>query len=161
MLNALVLCTGNSARSILGEGLFRHLGAGRITGFSAGSQPTGTPNPFAIATLHRHGIAADFAASKSWDVFAGANAPQMSYIFTVCDSAAAETCPFWPGHPAQFHWGLPDPAGVAGDDAAKQAAFEETFQRLKLRVEAFLKLPFDSADPASLRPDIEAIARID
>lgn len=161
MKSALVLCTGNSARSILGEGLFRHLGAGRITGFSAGSQPTGQPNPFALDVLQAHGITPDFAASKSWDAFAGADAPQMDFIFTVCDSAAKETCPFWPGHPAQFHWGLPDPASVSGDDAAKRAAFEETFQRLKRRVAAFLELPFDSADPASLRPEIMRIASID
>lgn len=161
MMNALVLCTGNSARSILGEGLFRHLGDGRITGFSAGSQPTGTPNPYAIEVLQARGIDPAFAASKSWDVFAGAGAPQMHYIFTVCDSAASDTCPLWPGHPAQAHWGLPDPAGVTGEPAAIRAAFEQTFDRLQARVEAFLALPFETADPASLRPQMQAIGQID
>lgn len=161
MKNALVLCTGNSARSILGEALFRHLGDGRITGFSAGSQPTGKPNPYAIETLQGRGIDPSFAASKSWDVFAGADAPEMHYIFTVCDSAAAETCPLWPGHPAQAHWGLPDPAGVEGDPATIRAAFETTFDRLRARVEEFLKLPFETADPASLRAQMQAIGKID
>lgn len=161
MLNALVLCTGNSARSILGEALFRHKGDGRITGFSAGSQPTGTPNPFALEVLEAHGIDSSFARSKSWDEFAGPEAPQMHYILTVCDSAAAETCPFWPGHPAQAHWGLPDPAAITGSDEAKRAAFEETFLRLEKRVDAFLALPFDSAEPASLRDQIAAIGQID
>lgn len=161
MRNALVLCTGNSARSILGEGLFRHLGDGRITGYSAGSQPTGTPNPLAIEVLEANGIDAGFAASKSWDVFAGADAPDMHFILTVCDSAAAETCPFWPGHPAQAHWGLPDPAGVTGDLATKRAAFESTFARLRTRVEAFLQLPFDTAEPKSLLDQISAIGQID
>lgn len=155
-INVLILCTGNSARSILGEALFTHESGGKYRGFSAGSQPTGTPNPFALETLSRHGIAID-ARSKSWDEFAAPGAPEMDYIFTVCDSAAGETCPFWPGHPVSAHWGLPDPAATAGSDDDKRAAFEEAFGLIRARVRAFLALPLDEMAPEAR---VKALAEI-
>lgn len=155
-INVLILCTGNSARSILGEALFTHESGGKYRGFSAGSQPTGTPNPFALETLSRHGIAID-ARSKSWDDFAAPGAPEMDYIFTVCDSAAGETCPFWPGHPVSAHWGLPDPAATGGSDDDKRAAFEDAFQLIRARVRAFLALPLDEMAPEAR---VKALAEI-
>ena len=140
----LVLCTGNSARSILGEALFNHLGAGRIRAFSAGSQPAGKINPVAIETLEKHGIPLpDAPRSKSWDEFAAPDALQLDYIFTVCASAAGETCPVWPGHPATAHWGIPDPAHVEPIEA-RRAAFKVAYQQLRTRIEAFLALPLET-----------------
>ena len=140
----LVLCTGNSARSILGEALFNHLGAGRIRAFSAGSQPSGKINPVAIETLEKHGIPLpDAPRSKSWDEFAAPGAAQLDYIFTVCASAAGEACPVWPGHPATAHWGIPDPAHVEPIEA-RRAAFEVAYQQLRTRIEAFLALPLET-----------------
>lgn len=144
--NVLVLCTGNSARSILGEMLFNHLGRGRITAFSAGSKPGGTVNPVALETLVKHGIPCAGARSKSWDEFdadAVPPAPTIDFIFTVCANAANETCPVWPGHPATAHWGIPDPAHVE-PLAARRAAFEDAYQSLKKRIEAFLALPLET-----------------
>ncbi len=144
--NVLVLCTGNSARSILGEMLFKHLGRGRINAFSAGSQPGGQVNPVALETLIRHGVPCDGARSKSWKEFDAATsptAPELDFIFTVCGNAAAETCPVWPGHPATSHWGIPDPAHVE-PMAARRAAFEDAYQALKHRIEAFLTLPLET-----------------
>ena len=142
----LVLCTGNSARSILGEMLFNHLGKGRVRAWSAGSKPAGQVNPVAIETLRRHGIPSEGARSKSWDEFAVPSAPTLDFIFTVCGNAAAETCPVWPGHPATAHWGVPDPAHVEPIDA-RRAAFEEAYQSLKMRIEAFLALPLETMTP--------------
>ena len=140
----LVLCTGNSARSILGEALFNHLGAGRIRAFSAGSQPSGKINPVAIETLEKHGIPLpDGPRSKSWDEFAAPGAAQLDYIFTVCASAAGEACPVWPGHPATAHWGIPDPAHVEPIEA-RRAAFKVAYQQLRTRIEAFLALPLET-----------------
>ncbi len=153
----LVLCTGNSARSILGEMLFNHLGRGRIEAFSAGSKPGGAVNPVAIETLQRHGVPCDGARSKSWDEYnAGAvpPAPTLDFIFTVCGNAAQETCPVWPGHPTTAHWGIPDPAHVEPMEA-RRAAFEQAFQSLKKRIEAFLALPLESMS----REQIVAAAR--
>jgi arsenate reductase len=141
--NVLVLCTGNSARSILGEMLFNHLGAGRIKAWSAGSKPAGQVNPVALETLAQHGVPCDGARSKSWDEFAVSPAPTFDFIFTVCGNAAQETCLVWPGHPATAHWGIPDPAHVAPIEA-RRAAFEAAYQALKGRVEAFLALPLES-----------------
>lgn len=151
-INVLVLCTGNSARSILGEMLFNHLGKGRVKAYSAGSQPAGQVNPVAIETLQKHGIPCDGARSKSWDEFAVSPAPTSSgavpppplfdFIFTVCGNAAKEACPVWPGHPATAHWGIDDPAHVE-PIAARRAAFEQAYQELRLRVEAFLALPLE------------------
>lgn len=139
MLNILVLCTGNSARSILAEGLIGHLGAGRFIAHSAGSQPKGQPHPEALARLRAEGIATDDFRSKSWDEFAGPDAPALDIVITVCDSAAGETCPYWAGAPVTVHWGLPDPAGAADEPRA----FAEAFAALKLRVEAMLGLPLE------------------
>ena len=144
--NVLVLCTGNSARSILGEMLFNHLGQGRVKAYSAGSKPAGRVNPVALETLAKHGIPCEGARSKSWDEFnAGAvpPAPTFDFIFTVCGNAAAEPCPVWPGHPATAHWGIDDPAHVEPLEA-RRAAFETAYQELKRRVEAFLALPLET-----------------
>ena len=144
--NVLVLCTGNSARSILGEMLFNHLGKGRIKAYSAGSKPGGQVNPAALETLTRHGIPCAGARSKSWDEFA-ANAvppaPTFDFIFTVCGNAAEEACPVWPGHPATAHWGIPDPAHVEPMEARREA-FEEAYQSLRKRIELFLALPLET-----------------
>jgi len=153
--NVLVLCTGNSARSILGEMLFNHLGAGRIKAYSAGSKPAGQVNPVALETLGKHGVPCAGARSKSWDEFgpgavpparpAGSTlgVPTFDFIFTVCGNAASETCPIWPGHPATSHWGIPDPAHVEPIEA-RRAAFEVAYQQLRTRIEAFLALPLET-----------------
>lgn len=145
----LVLCTGNSARSILGEALFNHLGGGRIRAFSAGSQPSGTVNPVALETLAGHGVPLPEARSKSWDEFAAPGAPAIDFIFTVCASAAGETCPIWPGHPTTAHWGIADPAHVE-PLAARRAAFEDAFRKLQQRIEAFVKLPLETLSTAEI-----------
>jgi arsenate reductase len=158
-LNVLVLCTGNSARSILGEALFNHLGnkeiPGRIRAFSAGSQPSGKVNPVALDTLAKHGIPLPEARSKSWDEFAAPGAPQIDFIFTVCASAAGETCPIWPGHPTTAHWGIPDPAHVEPIEARREA-FELAYGQLARRIKAFLALSLEtmSAD------DIKVAAKL-
>ena len=148
-INILVLCTGNSARSILGEMLFNHLGQGRVKAYSAGSMPAGQVNPVALETLRKHGIPCEGARSKSWDEFsAGAvpPAPTFNYIFTVCGNAAKETCPVWPGHPATAHWGIDDPAHVEPLEARREA-FEKAYRELRARVEAFLALPLEGMSP--------------
>ncbi len=142
----LVLCTGNSARSILGEMLFNHMGKGRIEAHSAGSKPGGTVNPVALETLAKHGVPGAGARSKSWDEFAVSSAPTFDFIFTVCGNAAQEACPVWPGHPATAHWGIPDPAHVEPLEA-RRAAFEDAYQSLKKRIEAFLALPLETMTP--------------
>ena len=147
--NVLVLCTGNSARSILGEALFNHLGNGRIRAFSAGSQPRGTVNPVALETLVAHGVPLPEVRSKSWDEFAAPGAPALDFIFTVCASAAGEACPIWPGHPATAHWGIADPAHVE-PLAARQAAFETAYAELEKRITAFLKLPLETLSTAAI-----------
>ena len=150
--NILVLCTGNSARSILGEALFNHLGKGRIHAFSAGSQPSGKVNPVALETLAAHGVPwpnAGHPRSKSWEEFSGPDAPQMDFIFTVCASAAGEACPIWPGHPATAHWGIADPAHVE-PLAARRAAFEVAYAELEKRIAAFLKLPLETMSTATV-----------
>lgn len=141
--NVLVLCTGNSARSILGEMLFNHLGKGRINAYSAGSKPGGVVNPVAIETLQTHGIPCEGVRSKSWDEFGKTDAPQIDFIFTVCSNAANETCPIWPGHPTTTHWAIPDPAHVEPMEA-RRTAFEEAYQLLHKRISAFLALPIET-----------------
>ena len=160
-INILVLCTGNSARSILGEMLFNYLGKGRVKAYSAGSKPGGVVNPVALETLAQHGVPCEGARSKSWDEFnAGAVPPAPShkgipvpitldFIFTVCGNAAAETCPVWPGHPATAHWGIPDPAHVEPMQARREA-FEEAYQSLEKRIRAFLALPLETMTPQEL-----------
>ncbi len=152
--NVLVLCTGNSARSILGEALFNHLGQGRIRAYSAGSQPSGKVNPVALETLDKHGITQPEARSKSWDEFAAPGAPEIDYIFTVCASAAGETCPVWIGHPTTAHWGIPDPAHVE-PMSARVEAFEVAYAQLERRIKAFLALPLEAMSAA----DIKAAAK--
>ena len=154
--NVLILCTGNSARSILGEALFNHLGKGRVRAFSAGSQPSGKVNPQALETLEKHGVPLPSEVrSKSWDEFAAPGAPQLDYIFTVCASAAGETCPIWPGHPTTAHWGIDDPAHVE-PIAARRAAFEAAYAALETRIKAFLALDLESMS----RDDIVTAARL-
>ncbi|MCG3181767.1 MAG: Arsenate reductase [Phycisphaerae bacterium] len=138
-----MLCTGNSARSILGEALFNHLGGGRVRAYSAGSKPGGRVNPVALETLKQHGIAMTDARSKSWDEFAVPGGLTFDFILTVCDNAANEACPVWPGHPATAHWGIPDPAHVEPIEA-RRVAFETAYQQLRRRVEAFLALPLET-----------------
>ena len=159
ILNVLFLCTGNSARSILAEAVVNSLGHGRFRGFSAGSRPSGAPNPFALALLQREGIDTGFARSKSWDEFAGPDAPKMDFIFTVCDHAAAEECPYWPGQPVSAHWGLPDPAAVAGTEAEKALAFVESFRALNRRIGAFVALPFAALDALALTARLQEIGQ--
>jgi len=155
-INVLVLCTGNSARSILGEALFNHLGAGRVRAFSAGSRPSGQVNPVALETLEKHGIPLPEARSKSWDEFAAPGAPKIDYIFTVCASAAGETCPIWPGHPTTAHWGIADPAHVE-PLAARRAAFETAYGQLERRIRAFLALDLPSLSPAEIKTAAQLI----
>lgn len=144
--NILILCTGNSARSILGEALINRLGAGRVRGFSAGSFPKGEVHPGALRLLKRHGYPTDGLRSKSWDEFAGPEAPEIDAVITVCDNAAGEVCPIWPGQPVKAHWGLPDPAGVQGDEAEVDAAFEATHAALLRRIEQLVALPIRQRD---------------
>ncbi len=164
-MNVLILCTGNSARSVLGEALITELSGGRLTGFSAGSQPKGAPHPLALETLGAHGHRAAGYSSKSWDVFATSDAPRMRLIITVCDSAAAEVCPVWPqdparGGPVTAHWGIPDPAAVEGSDDEKRAAFEAAYQRLHKRVTALLALPLEALADDALKAEVNAIGRM-
>ena len=149
MLNILILCTGNSARSILGEVLVTALGKGRLQGFSAGSQPKGQPHPMALETLKAHGHSIDGLRSNSWDEFAADGAPRIDAVITVCDSAAAEVCPVWPGAPVKAHWGLPDPAYIA-NEAECRAAFEATYQALSERIRALVKA-LEGDDQAALK----------
>lgn len=155
--NILFLCTGNSARSILAEGLMNHLAKGRFKAYSAGSQPMGRVNPLAIETLQALGCDTDGMSSKSWDVFAGADAPTMDFIITVCDSAAGEACPYWPGAPMTAHWGFPDPSHVEGDHDTKRAAFSKTAQSITQRLRLFLSLPMDKLDKLSLQQQLKHI----
>ena len=141
MKNVLFLCTGNSARSILAEAYLNHAARGRYRAYSAGSHPNGRVNPFAIELLTKSGLPTSGVRSKSWDEFAAAGAPKIDFIFTVCDSAAAEVCPIWPGHPISAHWGVPDPAAVQGTDEEKRRAFRNAFAALSRRIDLFLALP--------------------
>ncbi|MDB2390522.1 arsenate reductase ArsC [Alphaproteobacteria bacterium] len=138
--NVLFLCTGNSARSLIAEGILRHRGGSVYQAFSAGSKPTGMPNPHAIAVLQNNGVDTSFAASKSWDVFAGDAYGEMHIIITVCANAAGEACPIWPGHPMKAHWGVEDPAAVIGSDPEIEAAFALTFEQMDARITALLAL---------------------
>jgi len=153
----LVLCTGNSARSILAEALLNQRGAGRFRAYSAGSHPTGRVNPFAIATLQRFGLPTEELRSKSWNEFAGPGSPRLDFVFTVCDNAAGEVCPLWPGQPVTAHWGVPDPAAVEGTDERKLQAFEDTFRILERRVNRFVDLPLSSLDPRDLVRAVRSI----
>jgi arsenate reductase len=148
--SVLVLCTGNSARSILGEAMLNQLGEGRITAFSAGSKPKGVPHPAALRLLARKGIDPTHFRSKSWLEFTGVDAPRIDLAITVCGNAAGEACPLFMGAPMKAHWGLPDPAEVEGDEVTVDAAFEETWRWLEMRVKALLALPFETMEPVML-----------
>jgi arsenate reductase len=155
--SVLFLCTGNSARSILAEGILRKDGEGRFTAYSAGSQPKGTVNPLALKVLGDHGYPTDGYRSKSWDEFAAPEAPVMDFVLTVCDSAAGEACPIWPGHPSIAHWSIEDPAAVEGSDADKEQAFVRAFEFLKSRIGTFLHLPPATLDQFGIGTRLQAI----
>ncbi|RYD15661.1 MAG: arsenate reductase ArsC [Lysobacteraceae bacterium] len=156
--NVLFLCTGNSARSIMAEALLGVLGAGRFNAFSAGSRPTGRVQPHAVELATALGYPADRLRSKAWDEFAVPGAPQMDMVITVCDDAAGEACPIWPGHPALAHWGVPDPAAVSGDDDSRRAAYRDAFATLRRRVELLLALPADKLDGLAAASALRQIA---
>ncbi len=157
--NVLVLCTGNSARSILGEVLFNTLGKGKFKAYSAGSKPAGQVNPGALEWLKANGHSIEGLRSKSWNEFAVPGAPEFDFIFTVCDNAAGEVCPFWPGKPATAHWGIPDPAHIEGDDA-RRAAFKKAAEQLARRIQLFMALPFEKLDKMVLKEKLSEIGRI-
>jgi arsenate reductase (thioredoxin) len=159
--NVLFLCTGNSARSILAEGILRKDGQGRFQAYSAGSQPKGTVNPLALRVLEAHGYPTDGYRSKSWDEFAAPGAPVMDFVLTVCDSAAGEACPVWPGHPSIAHWSLDDPAAVEGSDVDRAKAFVRAFQFLKSRIGTFLHLPLASLDQFTIGARLQAIGHLE
>lgn len=155
--NVLFLCTGNSARSIIAESILNRDGAGRFRAFSAGSHPKGTVHPYAIDLLKQMNFQTDGLRSKSWSEFADPGAPVMDFVFTVCDQAAAESCPVWPGQPMTAHWGVPDPAAAEGSEAEKRFAFADTFRMLAFRVSIFLSLPLASLDQLSLQRQLDRI----
>lgn len=155
----LFLCTGNSARSIIAEGLMRHLGGARFQVFSAGSHPAGEVNPLALQTLSRLHIPTDGFRSKSWDEFAGPGASDLDFVFTVCDKAAGEVCPVWPGQPMTAHWGVEDPAAVQGSDEVKLRAFTDTAVILKRRIELMLALPLERLDAMSLQQELHKLGK--
>jgi arsenate reductase len=157
--NILVLCTGNSARSIMGEALFNTLGAGRFHAYSAGSHPTGRVNSFALELVGALDYPLENLRSKSWDEFAQPGAPQMDFVITVCDNAAGEMCPLWPGHPVTAHWGFPDPAGIEGTDEEKRAAFALTLRQIRNRVQLFLSLPLETLDRMAIENRMRAIGK--
>ena len=159
--NVLFLCTGNTARSILAEGILRKDGAGRFNAYSAGSHPKGTVNPFALKVLTAFDYPSDNFRSKSWDEFATPDAPKMDFVFTVCDDAAGEACPVWPGHPATAHWGIEDPAVVVGSDVEKERAFNTAFRFMPNRIAAFISLPLASLDTLALANRLREIGQMD
>lgn len=159
--NVLFLCTGNSARSIIAESVLRKDGAGKFNSFSAGSQPKGEVNPFAIETLAGHKYPVEGLRSKAWDEFAQPGAPELDFVFTVCDNAAGEACPVWPGQPMTAHWGLEDPASVEGSDADKRFAFAATLRQMKLRIAAFAALPLESLERLSLSAKLAEIGQME
>lgn len=155
--NVLFLCTGNSARSILAEALINQLGRGKFRGFSAGSHPRGQVHPIALDLLQRMNFPIEGLRSKSWDEFAVPGAARLDFVFTVCDNAAGEACPYWPGQPMTGHWGVPDPAAVAGSDSEKWLAFRAAFRLLDNRIKIFTSLPLDSLDRIELQERLDAI----
>jgi protein-tyrosine-phosphatase len=158
--NVLFLCTGNSARSILAEALMNHWGRGRFRGLSAGSHPKGTVHPIALQLLQRMNLPTDGLRSKSWDEFAVPDAAPLDFVFTVCDNAAGEVCPYWPGQPMTAHWGIPDPAAVEGTDVEKWVAFRSAFQSLDNRIKIFTSLPLVSLDRIKLQEHLNAIGKV-
>lgn len=161
IFNVLFLCTANSARSILAESLLNHLGKGRFHAYSAGSQPSGTVNPWVLELLAEQGMPVAGLRSKGWDEFAAADAPPLDFVFTVCDNAAGETCPVWPGQPLTAHWGIADPAAGEGDDEARRAAVSQAYRLLSRRLSLFLSLPLAKLDALSLQRQLSDIGRLD
>ncbi|GBG13617.1 ArsC family transcriptional regulator [Novimethylophilus kurashikiensis] len=157
VFNILILCTGNSARSIMAEALFNTLGNGCFKAYSAGSHPTGKVNPFAVDQLKTIGYATENLRSKSWEEFAQPDAPQMDFVITVCDNAAGEVCPIWPGAPLSAHWGFEDPAAVKGSDEEKRAAFRTVFDQIRKRVSRFVDLPLDNLDQGAVKRELDKI----
>jgi arsenate reductase (thioredoxin) len=158
MLNVLILCTANSARSILGEAILNRIGSGRVMAYSAGSHPRGQPNLNAIRLLGELGYSTETLRSKSWDEFAESGAPKMDLVITVCDAAAGESCPYWPGAPLKVHWGIPDPAGASTDGHNERAAFRLAYDRLEARMAALVALPFETMDRDEQQKALQQIA---
>ena len=157
VFNVLFLCTGNSARSILAEALLNNLGKGRFRAFSAGSHPAGQVNPFALELLEKSNFPTGALRSKPWDEFAQTDVPRLDFVITVCDTAAGEVCPVWPGQPITAHWGLPDPAAVVGSDEVQQRAFTDTAATLKRRIEFLLSLPLVKLEKLAIQREVRAI----
>jgi arsenate reductase len=157
--NVLFLCTGNSARSILAESIMNKLGKGQFRGVSAGSHPAGRVNPVAIALLEQLQFPTEGLRSKSWDEFAAPGAPRLDFVITVCDNAAGEVCPYWPGQPMTAHWGIADPAAVMGDDLEKMTAFRQAFRAMEIRIKLFLSLPIASIDRMRLKERLDEIGK--
>lgn len=157
--NALFLCTGNSARSIIAEAVMNREGIGRFRGFSAGSKPKGEVHPYTLDLLRRLNHDTSFARPKSWHAFAGPDAPRLDFVFTVCDRAAAEECPYWPGQPMTAHWGLPDPAAATGNEAERRLAFAETYRMLRNRISVLVNLPLASLDRLALQRRLHEIGQ--
>ena len=157
--NVLFLCTGNSARSIMAESILNRLGAGKFKGYSAGSHPTGQVHPMAIDLLRKLNHPTEGLRSKSWDVFAASGAPQMDFVFTVCDNAAGEVCPVWPGHPMTAHWPFPDPAAFVGSDAEKRTFFADVYGQIHNRVSVFVSLPIGALDRLALKQRLAEIGQ--
>jgi len=159
LFNVLFLCTGNSARSILAETYLNSAGRGRFKGYSAGSHPAGKVNPFALELLQKNRLPVADLRSKNWDEFARADAPKLDFVFTVCDNAAGEVCPVWPGQPITAHWGVADPAAVTGSEADKRKAFLRAFTELSTRINLLLALPLDKLDRMTLKRKLDEIGR--
>ena len=157
--NVLFICTGNSARSILAEGLLNEIGRGRFRAYSAGSHPKGAVHPLALKELARLRVPTDGFRSKSWDEFSRPGAPEMDFVFTVCDQAAGELCPLWPGQPVTAHWGMPDPAAVDGPEEIREQAFRDAAITMRRRLELMLALPMESLDELSLHKEVGDIGR--
>lgn len=160
IFNVLFLCTGNSARSIIAEVLLNTIGAGKFKAFSAGSYPRGQVNPFAVEMLQKNRLPTEGLRSKSWDEFAAPGAPKLDFVFTVCDQAAGEMCPVWPGQPMTAHWGIEDPAAVEGSDDAKRKAFFKTYNELQRRLSILVSLPLDKVDRLTLKKRLEEIGKL-
>lgn len=160
LYNVLFLCTGNSARSIIAEAILKRVGLGKFNAYSAGSQPKGEVHPLALSLLKQLNHDTGFARSKSWDEFAAPDAPKMDFVFTVCDNAANEVCPFWPGQPMTAHWAVPDPAAATGNDAEVALAFTEAYRMLNNRISIFTSLPISSIDRLTLKEQLDEIGNI-
>lgn len=158
--NVLFLCTGNSARSILAEAILNQIGKGRFRAYSAGSHPAGKVNPYVLEMLAAQNLPVADLRSKSWDEFAVPGAPALDFVFTVCDNAAGEVCPVWPGQPVSAHWGIEDPVAVEGDDAARRHAVHTALQLLNRRISVFINLPFAKLDKMALKQEVDSIGRL-